>query len=148
MIDLSAITNGIAAIQRTQASIGADLKALQSSNELLWREAAVQREKNQKHQETIDLIVTFLERLFGTEGEGLKGLKEAMRRGGLGSKREDTGDDNTGSSKKRKRLGIDRMISDGRDEHVGEDGQIVEISGESTQVKSVTCSDHLRYRIA
>lgn len=139
MIELSAITSGIAAIQRTQATIGADLKALQASNEHLWREALEQREKHKKHQETIDLIVSFLERLFGTDGEGLKGLKEAMRRTGLartassgntgsgsaggneGASVEETG----GSARKKRRLGMDRMISDGR----GDDGGgVVEIS--------------------
>ena len=123
MIDLAAITSGIQAIQRTQASIGADLKALQSSNEHLWREAMEQREKHKKHQETIDLIVSFLERLFGTDGEGLKGLKEAMRRSGLARGRDEEGVVGMGmnmgmgmeSGKKRRRLGLDRMIGDGRE---------------------------------
>lgn len=126
MIDLSAITSGIAAIQRTQASIGADLKALQASNEHLWREAIESRDRHQKHQETIDLIVSFLERLFGTEGEGLKGLKEALRRGGIGRSRENSADEEV-VGKKRKRLGMDRMIGDGRDEEQRRDDQIVEI---------------------
>jgi heat shock transcription factor len=122
MLDLSAITSGIAAIRQTQAAIGADLKTLQTSNEHLWREALEQREGHRKHQETIDLIVEFLERLFGTEGEGLKGLKEALRRGGLGRPREDGGGGNEdngggsgGSAKKRRKLGLDRMISDGKE---------------------------------
>lgn len=85
MADLHAIQTGINAIRQTQAAIGADLKALQASNEHLWREALESRDRQQKHEETIDLIVSFLERLFGTEGEGLKGLKEAMRRGGVGA---------------------------------------------------------------
>lgn len=129
MIDLAAITSGIQAIQRTQASIGADLKALQASNEHLWREAMEQREKHKKHQETIDLIVSFLERLFGTDGEGLKGLKEAMRRSGLARSRD--ADDATGSDmpggKKRRRLGLDRMIGDGNEDKRA-NGQLVEIS--------------------
>ena len=129
MVDLSAITSGIASIRQTQASIGADLKALQASNEHLWREALEQRERHQKHQETIDLIVSFLERLFGTEGEGLKGLKEALRRGGLGRSREDSiSEETVGGTKKRKRLGLDRMIGDGRTgDEEKDDGQIVEL---------------------
>lgn len=132
MLDLSAITSGIAAIQRTQASIGADLKALQASNEHLWREAIEQREKHKKHQETIDLIVSFLERLFGTDGEGLKGLKEAMRRTGLarpasGTAGDGDGEDGgNGSGRKKRRLGVERMIEDGK----GGEGKVVEISGE------------------
>ncbi|KAL7418920.1 Heat shock transcription factor [Cryptotrichosporon argae] len=113
LIDLVAIQSGINAIRQTQAAIGADLKALQTSNEHLWREALESRERQQKHEETIDLIVSFLERLFGTEGEGLKGLKEAMRRGGLGRQREDSGSEET--TKKRRRVGVDRMLGDGRE---------------------------------
>lgn len=119
LADLHAIQNGINAIRQTQAAIGADLKALQASNEHLWREALESRERQQKHEETIDLIVSFLERLFGTEGEGLKGLKEAMRRGGLGNartarSREDSGSDDT-ATQKRRRL----MIEDGRSGMLG-----------------------------
>jgi heat shock transcription factor len=129
MFDISAITSGIAAIRQTQASIGADLKALQTSNEHLWREALESRERNQKHQETIDLIVSFLERLFGTEGEGLRGLKEALRRGGLARTREDEVAEEGGVSKKRRRLGLDRMIEDGRTGSGDDsDGQIVELA--------------------
>ena len=135
MIDLSAITSGIAAIRQTQASIGADLKALQTSNEHLWREALEGRDRNEKHQETIDLIVLLLERLFGAEGEGLKGVSDALRRGALGRTREDSGSDDVGSNKRR-RLGVDRMIGDGRpDTQDDEDGRIVELSsGESVRL--------------
>ncbi|TXT09136.1 hypothetical protein VHUM_02610 [Vanrija humicola] len=111
LADLHAIQSGINAIRQTQAAIGADLKALQASNEHLWREAIESRDRQQKHEETIDLIVSFLERLFGTEGEGLKGLKEAMRRGGMGTRnREDSTSEEQGT-KKRRRL----MIEDSRD---------------------------------
>lgn len=131
LIDLKAITSGIAAIRQTQASIGADLKALQASNEHLWREALESRDRHRKHQDTIDLIVSFLERLFGTEGEGLKGLKEALRRGGIGRPREDSTGEEGVVTKKRKRFGLDRMISDGREDLpiLGNelDDQIVEI---------------------
>ncbi|KAK8870049.1 hypothetical protein IAR55_000619 [Kwoniella newhampshirensis] len=113
--DLNAIHNGIAAIRQTQANIGAELRKLQSSNEALWRQAYETQEKQGKHEDTINLIVSFLERLFGTEGEGLKGLKEAMRRGGVGGRpREDSATEETGSAKKRRRVGLDRMISDGK----------------------------------
>lgn len=129
MIDLSSITSGIAAIRQTQANIGADLKALQTSNEHLWREALESRERHDKHQETIDLIVTFLERLFGTEGEGLKGLKEALRRGALGRGREDEAPNDGGTPKKRRRLGLDRMIASGPNSSSQDsDGHIVELT--------------------
>ncbi|WWC85159.1 uncharacterized protein L201_000016 [Kwoniella dendrophila CBS 6074] len=122
ILDINAIHSGIAAIRQTQATIGADLRKLQASNEALWRQAYETQEKQRKHGETIDLIVSFLEQLFGTQGEGLKGLKEAMKRGGLGRQREDSGsnsnnmnsDENvSGSAKKRRRLGLDRMIQNG-----------------------------------
>ncbi|GMK55776.1 hypothetical protein CspeluHIS016_0208320 [Cutaneotrichosporon spelunceum] len=121
LADLHAIQTGINAIRQTQAAIGADLKALQASNEHLWREALESRERQQKHEETIDLIVSFLERLFGTEGEGLKGLKEAMRRG-VGPNRnsrarEDSGSDDAAAAK-RQRL----MIEDGRASGLGGSG--------------------------
>ena len=145
MLDLSAITSGIAAIRQTQASIGADLKALQTSNEHLWREAIEARDIHRKHEETIDLIVTFLERLFGTEGEGLKGLKEAMRRGGMGRTQE-SGYEDAATGKKRRRMGLDRMIIDGRSgDEVDENGQIVELpSGELESVlfiSQLTCAE-------
>jgi len=126
MIDLSAITSGIAAIQRTQAAIGADLKALQSSNEHLWREALESRETQRNHRETIDLIVGFLERLFGKEGEGVKGLAEALRRGTGMGRREDGDDAGVGGKRKRRRLGLDRMIGDGV---VGGEGDVVDDDG-------------------
>lgn len=115
LADLHAIQTGINAIRQTQAAIGADLKALQTSNEHLWREAIESRERQQKHEETIDLIVSFLERLFGTEGEGLKGLKEAMRRGGLqrgGVNREDTTSEEPNTRKRRRLLIEDADKSD------------------------------------
>ncbi|BEJ15941.1 hypothetical protein CspHIS471_0505460 [Cutaneotrichosporon sp. HIS471] len=113
LADLQAIQTGINAIRQTQAAIGADLKALQASNEHLWREALESRERQQKHEETIDLIVSFLERLFGTEGEGLKGLKEAMRRGVGPNRNARAREDSTSeeaAAAKRRRL----MIEDGR----------------------------------
>ncbi|OCF44764.1 hypothetical protein I317_01454 [Kwoniella heveanensis CBS 569] len=130
VLDLGAIQSGIAAIRQTQATIGADLRKLQASNEALWSQALATQEKQRKHEDTINLIVSFLERLFGTEGEGLKGLKEAMRRGGVGRPREDSNPEDGGSAKKRRRMGLDRMISDGKamdDPDQDDDDRLVEI---------------------
>ncbi|WVW83480.1 hypothetical protein I302_105501 [Kwoniella bestiolae CBS 10118] len=130
VLDINAIHSGIAAIRQTQATIGADLRKLQASNEALWRQAYETQEKQRKHGETIDLIVSFLEQLFGTQGEGLKGLKEAMKRGGLGRPREDSGSEENvgGSAKKRKRMGIDRMIQNGPSvDDEDDDDRLVEI---------------------
>ncbi|WWC69799.1 uncharacterized protein I206_103742 [Kwoniella pini CBS 10737] len=129
-LDLNAIHSGIAAIRQTQATIGADLRKLQASNEALWRQAYETQEKQRKHGETIDLIVSFLEQLFGTQGEGLKGLKEAMLRGGLGRPREDSNSEETvsGSAKKRRRMGLDRMIQNAPAvEDEDDDDRLVEI---------------------
>lgn len=125
LADLHAIQSGINAIRQTQAAIGADLKALQASNEHLWREALESRERQQKHEETIDLIVSFLERLFGTEGEGLKGLKEAMRRGGMGTRNREESATEEPSSKKRRRL-----LIEGGEEYDPATGRLVEIQGD------------------
>ncbi|KAL0240186.1 hypothetical protein I308_106734 [Cryptococcus tetragattii IND107] len=166
-LDLSAINSGIAAIRQTQASIATDLRKLQASNEALWRQAYETQEKQRKHEETIDLIVSFLERLFGTEGEGLKGLKEAMRRG-VGVRRDRDGregrdsrdsrfaEDEDGGQKKRRRVGIDRMIEggigDGIDEPVtiespaSDNDRLVEIGSNSEysipSVKRTSSSSH------
>lgn len=111
-LDLSAIASHLTAIRQAQTTLTADLQALKASNEHLWREALETKEKQRTHEETMGLIISFLERLFGTEGEGLKGLKEALRRAGISGptqKREDT---NTGTGEehhqrqKRKRLAI------------------------------------------
>ncbi|ODN85878.1 hypothetical protein L198_07443 [Cryptococcus wingfieldii CBS 7118] len=145
MIDLSAIQNGIAAIRQTQSTISADLRKLQASNEALWRQAYETQEKQRKHEETIDLIVSFLERLFGTEGEGLKGLKEAMRRGvGARQGRDREGSDGAeeaqGSAKKRRRVGLERMISNRSPvEDDDDDDRLVEI-GSSVPLDSPSAS--------
>jgi heat shock transcription factor len=95
-LDLSAIASNIAAIRQAQTTLTADLQALKASNDHLWREALETREKHRTHEET-------------------KGLKEALRRAGISgpSKREDSGMEEPGSQKKRKRLGPERMISHG-----------------------------------
>ena len=146
IIDLNAITSGIAAIRQTQANIGADLKTLQTSNEHLWREAVEGRDRHQKHQDTIDLIVSFLERLFGTEGEGLKGLREALRRGGLGRAREEDLSEEGVGTKKRRRLGLDRMIGDGRlESENNSDAHIMEFDkSTSVSLAQIALADQCR----
>ncbi|WVQ71368.1 hypothetical protein IAR50_000897 [Cryptococcus sp. DSM 104548] len=146
MIDLSAIQNGIAAIRQTQSTISADLRKLQASNEALWRQAYESQEKQRKHEETIDLIVSFLERLFGTEGEGLKGLKEAMRRGvgarpGRDRENSDGAEEAQGSAKKRRRVGLDRMIENRSpdDDDDDDDDRLVEI-GSSMPLETPSAS--------
>jgi heat shock transcription factor len=134
-LDLSAIASNIAAIRQAQTTLTADLQALKASNEHLWREALETREKHRTHEETMQLIISFLERLFGTEGEGLKGLKDALRRAGISGplKREEGGGEEQGSQKKRKRLGPERMISHGPHDEDAK-GQFEEIGSESSTI--------------
>lgn len=129
-LDLSAIASNIAAIRQAQTTLTADLQALKASNDHLWREALETRQKHRTHEETMQLIISFLERLFGTEGEGLKGLKEALRRAGISGppKREEGAGEEQGLQKKRKRLGPERMISHGPTD---ENGQFEELNSKS-----------------
>lgn len=125
-VDISALTTHMANIQRAQGTIAADLKALKASNEHLWRENLEVRDVQKRHEETINLIAHFLERLFGTEGEGLKGLKEAMLRSGISAARAPREETDTGDrTAKKRRLGEDRMIMSGKDDV---DERMVEIS--------------------
>lgn len=119
-LDLSAIASNLAAIRQAQSTLTADLKALKASNEHLWREALEAKEKHRTHEETMGLIISFLERLFGTEGEGLRGLKEALRRAGISgpTKREETSTEEQGSRAKRKRLAIGDGSGDDTNGHV------------------------------
>ena len=112
-LDLSAIASHLTAIRQAQTTLTADLQALKASNDHLWRETLEAKEKHQTHEETMNLIISFLERLFGTEGEGLRGLKEALRRAGISGptqKRDDTsrtsGEEQHHQPSKRKRLAI------------------------------------------
>jgi heat shock transcription factor len=110
-LDLSAIASHLTAIRQAQSTLTADLQALKASNDHLWRETLEAKEKHQTHEETMNLIISFLERLFGTEGEGLRGLKEALRRAGISGPSQKRDETNSGSGEeqqrqKRKRLAI------------------------------------------
>ena len=65
LLDINSIVNGIQAIKRHQEAISADLNELKASNQHLWQEAMVAREKHKKHQDTINRIVKFLAGIFG-----------------------------------------------------------------------------------
>ena len=65
LLDMNSIVNGIQVIKRHQAAISADLNELKSSNQHLWQEAMVARERHKKHQDTINRIVKFLAGVFG-----------------------------------------------------------------------------------
>lgn len=65
LLDINSIVNGIQAIKRHQAAISVDLNELKSSNQHLWQEAMVARERHKKHQDTINRILKFLAGVFG-----------------------------------------------------------------------------------
>ncbi|KAG6918823.1 hypothetical protein DXG01_011226 [Tephrocybe rancida] len=66
VVDVHSILNGIAAIQRHQATISSELNDLKQSNQMLWQDAMDARQKHQKQQDTINRIVKFLAGVFGT----------------------------------------------------------------------------------
>ena len=119
LLDINSIVNGIQAIKRHQETISADLNELKVSNQHLWQEAMLSRERHKKHQDIINRIVKFLGGLFGHT--------ERIHRNGGG---------HTGShavvARKPQRL----MIGDGKDGKkmgdVNEDGGCSARSPEST----------------
>ncbi|OBZ65652.1 Heat shock factor protein [Grifola frondosa] len=69
VMDINSVVNGIAAIKRHQQAISADLSALKQSNDALWKEAVLARERHAKHQDTINRILKFLAGVFGHTAE-------------------------------------------------------------------------------
>ncbi|KAI0261406.1 hypothetical protein BC834DRAFT_479515 [Gloeopeniophorella convolvens] len=65
ILDVNSIVNGITAIKRHQQTISADLSELKASNQHLWQEALVTREKYKSQQDTINRILKFLASVFG-----------------------------------------------------------------------------------
>lgn len=71
LLDVNSLVNGIAAIKRHQQAISADLQALKKSNEMLWEEATLARQRHDKHQDTINRILKFLAGVFGHSTDSL-----------------------------------------------------------------------------
>ncbi|KAF8637736.1 hypothetical protein AX17_002611 [Amanita inopinata Kibby_2008] len=65
MLDIHSIVQGISAVKRHQTTISAELSELKRSNQLLWQDALMTREKHQKQEDTINRIVKFLAGVFG-----------------------------------------------------------------------------------
>lgn len=116
LLDLTAISNGINAIRKTQQTITDDLKQLQTANAALWQEASAARERHRKHQKTINRILQFLATMFNKDPMSMDGLTKGKGRAREGS------EDVSGQDIKRRRLGLDRMIGDGT-ENVDVDDQ-------------------------
>ena len=65
ILDIHSIVQGISAIKRHQSAISSELRELKRSNEMLWQDALLAREKHQKQEDTINRIVKFLAGVFG-----------------------------------------------------------------------------------
>ena len=72
LLDVNSLVSGITAIKRHQQTISADLNELKTSNQHLWQEALISRERYKSQQDTINRILKFLAGVFGhaTSHEG------------------------------------------------------------------------------
>ncbi|KAH6903085.1 transcription factor Hsf1 [Coprinopsis sp. MPI-PUGE-AT-0042] len=68
VLDVQSVLNGIAAIKKHQSTISSELNELKKSNELLWQETMIARQRHVKQQNTIDRIVKFLAGVFVSGG--------------------------------------------------------------------------------
>ncbi|KAF8701067.1 hypothetical protein AX14_000572 [Amanita brunnescens Koide BX004] len=102
LLDIHSIVQGIAAITRHQAAISAELSELKRSNELLWQDALMAREKHQKQEDTINRIVKFLAGVFGKHAPpGAGGVGDGGHHGG-GHHGEEDGNPGTNVSVQRR----------------------------------------------
>lgn len=82
-IQLASVWNAIQAIQAAQQGINDNIRHLHSSNAELYREAAEQRAKSKKQEDTINKMLRFLAGVFGAQDVG--GLGSSERRGNEGT---------------------------------------------------------------
>ncbi|GBE81888.1 hypothetical protein SCP_0402620 [Sparassis crispa] len=75
VLDINSVVHGIQAIKRHQQAISADLNALKQSNDLLWKEAEITRQRHDKHQDTINRILKFLAGVFGNSADPKDGSR-------------------------------------------------------------------------
>lgn len=66
-LQMASVWNAIQAIQQAQNSINDNLRHLHNSNAELYREAAEQRARNKKQEETINKMLRFLAGVFGAQ---------------------------------------------------------------------------------
>lgn len=81
-IQLASVWNAIQAIQAAQQGINDNIRHLHSSNAELYREAAEQRARSKKQEDTINKMLRFLAGVFGAQDVG--GLGGGERRGSEG----------------------------------------------------------------
>lgn len=65
LLDVNSLVSGITAVKRHQQAISVDLNELKASNQHLWQEAMVARERYKSQQDTINRILKFLASVFG-----------------------------------------------------------------------------------
>ncbi|KDQ61293.1 hypothetical protein JAAARDRAFT_67635 [Jaapia argillacea MUCL 33604] len=73
LLDINSVVNGISVIKRHQTAISEELNELKTSNQQLWQEAIVARDRHKKQQDTINRILKFLAGVFGHNGAGKAG---------------------------------------------------------------------------
>ncbi|UZJ57200.1 hypothetical protein CBS101457_006520 [Exobasidium rhododendri] len=81
-LQLASVWSAIQSIQSAQQGINDNLRHLHNSNNELFREAAEQRNRTQKQEETINKMLRFLAGVFGAQDVG--GLGGGEKRGGQG----------------------------------------------------------------
>ena len=65
LLDVNSLVSGITAIKRHQQAISVDLNELKASNQHLWQEAMIARERYKSQQDTVNRILKFLASVFG-----------------------------------------------------------------------------------
>ena len=95
-LQLASVWSAIQSIQSAQQGINDNLRHLHNSNNELFREAAEQRERTQKQEETINKMLRFLAGVFGAQDVG--GLASGEKRGAQGNS---TGQGDAGARRRR-----------------------------------------------
>ena len=100
-LDINHLVNEIAAVKRHQLTISADLKNIQTENQMLWNESQTIRARYQKQQDTIDKIVKFLGTVFNGKKKVFGGSSN-VNGGIMGNVSPESSTDNRNPAKKRR----------------------------------------------
>ncbi|PWN34715.1 uncharacterized protein FA14DRAFT_160203, partial [Meira miltonrushii] len=131
LVQLASVWSAIAALQQSQQGINDNLRHLHSNNSELWREAAEQRARSKKQEETINKMLRFLAGVFGAQDVNNIGQSNHRSEDSSASSNNSTPRANVG--KNRRRL----LIGDGS----SQGGQIEELevpSEDDNQVEELT----------
>ncbi|MCO5549698.1 hypothetical protein L7F22_003171 [Adiantum nelumboides] len=136
LVQLASVWSAIAALQQSQQGINDNLRHLHSNNSDLWREAAEQRARSKKQEETINKMLRFLAGVFGAQDVNNIGQSNHRSDDSSASSSSATPRANVGMrsyDKNRRRL----LIGDG----TSQGGQIEELevpSEDDNQVEELT----------